>query len=103
MIRTPRALEILVLSAWPLLNPCVAHADVVLDWNTLALQTTAAAPFNPPLESRNLAIVHTRSACTPRAARRRGPLLPRRHTLRSCSSIPLSRRCWTPPMLNRFS
>jgi hypothetical protein len=58
MIRTPRALEILVLSAWPLLNPCVAHADVVLVWNTLALETTAAAPFNPPLESRNLAIVH---------------------------------------------
>jgi hypothetical protein len=58
MIRTPRALKILVLSAWPLLNPCVAHADVVLVWNTVALKTTAAAPFNPPLESRNLAIVH---------------------------------------------
>ena len=46
------------LSAWPLLNPCFAHADVVLDWNIVALRTTAAAPFNPPLESRNLAIVH---------------------------------------------
>ena len=33
-------------------------ADVVLDWNVIALKTTAAAPFNPPLETRNLAIVH---------------------------------------------
>ena len=36
----------------------VARADVVLDWNIIALKTTAAAPFNPPLETRNLAIVH---------------------------------------------
>ena len=35
-----------------------AIADPVLDWNTAALQPTAAAPFNPPLEARNLAIVH---------------------------------------------
>jgi len=35
-----------------------AHADVVLDWNIIALKTTAAAPFNPPVETRNLAIVH---------------------------------------------
>jgi hypothetical protein len=35
-----------------------ASADVVLDWNVIALETTAAAPFNPPLETRNLAIVH---------------------------------------------
>ena len=35
-----------------------AFADEVLDWNIIALQTTAAAPFNPPLESRSLAIVH---------------------------------------------
>jgi hypothetical protein len=34
------------------------RADVVSDWNVTALRTTAAAPFNPPLESRNLAIVH---------------------------------------------
>jgi hypothetical protein len=33
-------------------------ADPVLDWNTIALRTTAAAAFDPPLESRNLAIVH---------------------------------------------
>lgn len=36
----------------------IASADVVLDWNVIALKTTAAAPFNPPLETRNLAIVH---------------------------------------------
>jgi hypothetical protein len=35
-----------------------APADVVLDWNVIALKTTAAAPFNPPLETRNVAIVH---------------------------------------------
>lgn len=35
-----------------------ALADPVLDWNLAALRTTAAAPFNPPLEARNLAVVH---------------------------------------------
>ena len=34
------------------------RADAVLDWNVIALQTTAAAAFNPPVETRNLAIVH---------------------------------------------
>jgi len=34
------------------------RADAVLDWNVIALKTTAAAAFNPPLETRNLAIVH---------------------------------------------
>ena len=38
--------------------PAAARADVVLDWNVVALKTTAAAAFNPPLETRNLAIVH---------------------------------------------
>ena len=32
--------------------------NVVVEWNLAALETTAAAPFNPPLETRNLAIVH---------------------------------------------
>lgn len=41
-----------------LLSAAIVRADAVLDWNTTALKTTAAAPFNPPLESRNLAIVH---------------------------------------------
>ena len=36
----------------------LARADTVLDWNVIALRTTAAAPFNPPLEARSLAIVH---------------------------------------------
>ena len=30
-------------------DAAVACADVVLDWNVIALETTAAAPFNPPL------------------------------------------------------
>ena len=34
------------------------RADAVLDWNVIALRTTAVAAFNPPVESRNLAIVH---------------------------------------------
>jgi hypothetical protein len=41
-----------------LLSAAIARADAVLDWNITALKTTAAAPFNPPVESRNLAIVH---------------------------------------------
>jgi membrane-associated phospholipid phosphatase len=36
------------------LNP---GTQAVVDWNVIALNTTASAPFNPPLESRNLAIV----------------------------------------------
>jgi hypothetical protein len=63
-------------------DPVPAGADAVLDWNITALQTTALAPFNPPLEARNLAIVHaamfdavnaiTREFC-PYAVRRRAP------------------------------
>jgi len=48
----------MALSAWILLGAAVVRADTVLDWNITALKTTAAAPFNPPVESRNLAIVH---------------------------------------------
>src|SRR4051812_33709480 len=47
------ALALVVSGAWS----GVARADAVLDWNLTALQTTAAAPFAPPLEARNLAIV----------------------------------------------
>jgi hypothetical protein len=39
-------------------SPQSVRADAVLDWNVIALETTASGPFNPPLESRNLAIVH---------------------------------------------
>ena len=48
----------LLLTASIGLDVHVAAADVVLDWNVIALKTTASAPFNPPLEARNLAIVH---------------------------------------------
>jgi hypothetical protein len=58
MKRTLRALAVSALWVWPLIDPCLADADVVLDWNIVTLKTTAAAPFNPPLESRNVAIVH---------------------------------------------
>jgi len=51
-------LRALQLSALILLSLAAARADTVLDWNIVALRTTAAAPFNPPVESRNLAIVH---------------------------------------------
>jgi len=40
------------------IGPPVAASDVVLEWNVTALETTASAPFDPPLESRNVAIVH---------------------------------------------
>ena len=33
------------------------EVQAVVDWNATALRTTAAAPFDPPLESRNLALV----------------------------------------------
>ena len=39
-------------------GPRRARADVVIDWNEAALRTTAAAAFDPPLEARNLAILH---------------------------------------------
>jgi hypothetical protein len=46
------------LGALIILSAVIVQADTVLDWNITALRTTAAAPFNPPVESRNLAIVH---------------------------------------------
>ena len=58
MFRLRHACAVLALSAAIALDPAVARADVVVDWNIIALKTTAAAPFNPPLETRNLAIVH---------------------------------------------
>jgi hypothetical protein len=58
MKRTLRATRLLVLCGCPLVNPSLTHADVVLDWNIVTMRTAAAAPFNPPLESRNAAIVH---------------------------------------------
>jgi hypothetical protein len=58
MSRSFPAFRILALSALTLARPLAVHADVVLDWNVITLRTTAAAPFNPPLEARNVAIVH---------------------------------------------
>lgn len=37
----------------------VTGTQALVDWNVIALRTTAAAPFDPPLEARNLALVHT--------------------------------------------
>jgi hypothetical protein len=52
------AVRAIGLSALIMLSVATVRADTVLDWNVIALKTTAAAPFNPPLETRNLAIVH---------------------------------------------
>ena len=41
MKRTLRALAISALWVWPLINPCRADADVVLDWNIVTLKPTA--------------------------------------------------------------
>jgi hypothetical protein len=89
-----------------LLSAVIVKADTVLEWNIVALKTTSAAPFNPPVESRSLAIVHAAmfdainsiiGEFRPYAVelRRREhrptpPLL--RHTSRSYDCIPLSRR-----------
>jgi hypothetical protein len=51
-------LRVTGLSALIALGVGAARADTVIDWNVISLKTTAAAPFNPPLETRNLAIVH---------------------------------------------
>jgi hypothetical protein len=51
-------LRMVGLSVLAFLVVAVIRADTVLDWNTIALKTTATAAFNPPQESRNLAIVH---------------------------------------------
>src|SRR5262245_30632446 len=58
MSHLPRASAVVAIAATIAVAPSAARADVVLDWNVLALKTTAAAAFNPPVESRNLAIVH---------------------------------------------
>ncbi|MBI3476514.1 MAG: vanadium-dependent haloperoxidase [Acidobacteria bacterium] len=49
---------LVALSGVILYSAIIARADTVLDWNITALNTTAAAAFNPPVESRNLAMVH---------------------------------------------
>ena len=38
--------------------PCAAHADVVTDWNTAALESIRAERTPPPIASRVLAILH---------------------------------------------
>ena len=58
MLRLRSSCAALAVSAAIAADSAVARADVVLEWNIIALKTTAAAPFNPPLETRNLAIVH---------------------------------------------
>jgi hypothetical protein len=59
-VRTMRGLSLRAIgvSILILLGAVIIQADTVLDWNVIALKTTAAAAFNPPVESRNLAIVH---------------------------------------------
>jgi hypothetical protein len=63
-----RVLAIAVAAAATLAAPGLAQAGsrattletkTVVDWNATALRTTAAAPFDPPLESRNIALVQS--------------------------------------------
>ena len=49
---------LLGLGATIALSPGGARANVIIDWNIATLKTTASAAFNPPLETRNVAIVH---------------------------------------------
>ena len=51
-------LAAIALSALILFSPATVRADTVLDWNVTALKAISTAPINPPLEARNLAIVH---------------------------------------------
>jgi hypothetical protein len=65
MIR-PALVATLLLLSTALSMPASAEGNAedstagnpVVDWNTIALKTTAAAALNPPLESRNVAIVN---------------------------------------------
>lgn len=64
MIRTKLCLLASVLLACAVTTPEAAGAPSstvdgrsVVDWNVIALRTTAAAPFDPPRETRSLAIV----------------------------------------------
>lgn len=46
-------------SPWqPIADRRPANGNVVVDWNVVALRAAAAAPFDPPRESRALAMVH---------------------------------------------
>ena len=53
------AVRAIGLSASIMLSVATVRADTVLDWNVTALKTTAAAPCNLPLETRNLASANT--------------------------------------------
>jgi hypothetical protein len=64
------ALSIATL-AMPLLCPLPSHADVVIDWNIVALNATALPP-NSILQSRSLAIVHGAIYDAARAVERKG-------------------------------
>jgi hypothetical protein len=49
MLRLRSSCAAVAVSAAIAAGPALAGADVVLEWNIIALKTTAAAPFNPPL------------------------------------------------------
>src|SRR5262245_48043569 len=70
MTRTGIALFASALAALPL-QPGTAQADVVTDWNMIALGATAVPP-NSILQSRVLAIVHAAVYDAVRAVDRRG-------------------------------
>jgi PAP2 superfamily len=54
-----RALAAVLVAGWSTgFGAREVRADSVLDWNQIALEATAAAPFDPPRESRAMAMVH---------------------------------------------
>jgi hypothetical protein len=89
----------------------------VIQWNRIALRTSAAAPFDPPREARALALVHAavlnavnaiRHAYPrtvwpppprPRTPRLRRPLPPRRTTPWPAFTLPSTHR-WIPKAIS---
>ena len=95
-------LRALGLSTVRLLSVTTVRADTVLDWNVTALKITAAAHFNPPLESRNMAIVHAAMFDAVNSILREyDPYAIEPRTTCSYNSTLPSRRSWTAHMPHR--
>jgi hypothetical protein len=69
---------VVVAGIWHLLCAREVRADAVLDWNQIALEATAAAPFDPPRESRRMRLV---ARCVTARARCRDRMTVCRHRI----------------------
>ena len=58
-MNTGKLLRGLALGAAVLVAPFVASADVVMDWNEVALKAVVTARQSPPMSVRSMAVVHT--------------------------------------------